>query len=190
MPDNPWQVKNFQTFLFLNCPECEFKTKQRNCFQDHAVEYHPSSVVLFNNLDQKDPLENESSTKHEKIKSEDFELEDLQNQDTLEEIMFPSPDEDVTNKKQMTLKKMYPRKLQRLKEKILNEKINNLGRELFHLCNFCKRSFTNIADLKIHIKRHQNVLPIAMIGRVPFGFEFQSILARHIAIPFRQLTLN
>ena len=40
---NPWDVKNIQEFSFLNCPECNFKTKTETIFQDHAVENHTKS---------------------------------------------------------------------------------------------------------------------------------------------------
>ena len=40
---NPWDVENIQEFSFLNCPECDFKTKTETIFQDHAVENHTKS---------------------------------------------------------------------------------------------------------------------------------------------------
>lgn len=45
---NPWNVTNIKEFSFLNCPECNFKTKQEDFFQDHAIQNHPMSHVLFN----------------------------------------------------------------------------------------------------------------------------------------------
>ena len=44
---NPWSVNNIQEFWFLTCPECSFKTKEENKFQDHAVKNHPQSFELF-----------------------------------------------------------------------------------------------------------------------------------------------
>ena len=44
---NPWLVENVQAFSFLNCPECGFKVKEENLFQDHAVKNHSMSSVLF-----------------------------------------------------------------------------------------------------------------------------------------------
>ena len=41
MKKNPWKVKSIQDFTCLNCPECDFNTKEKNFFQDHAVEKHP-----------------------------------------------------------------------------------------------------------------------------------------------------
>ena len=47
MSDNPWLVENVQEFSFLNCPECVFKVKEEDIFQDHAVRNHSQSSVLF-----------------------------------------------------------------------------------------------------------------------------------------------
>ena len=47
MADNPWNVESVQSFAFLNCPECSFKTKEENLFQDHAIALHPLCFVLF-----------------------------------------------------------------------------------------------------------------------------------------------
>jgi DNA-directed RNA polymerase subunit RPC12/RpoP len=45
--NNPWSVENIQAFSYLNCPECTFKVKEENLFQDHAVKNHSMSSVLF-----------------------------------------------------------------------------------------------------------------------------------------------
>ena len=52
MEINPWEVESIQAFYFLKCPECAFDTKEENYFQDHAVENHPLSSVLFNGKSQ------------------------------------------------------------------------------------------------------------------------------------------
>ena len=44
---NPWQVDSIEAFVCLKCPECYFTSKQENLFQDHAVQCHPLSHVLF-----------------------------------------------------------------------------------------------------------------------------------------------
>ena len=45
--ENPWLVENIQEFSFLNCPECAFKAKEENVFQDHAVKNHSMSHIYF-----------------------------------------------------------------------------------------------------------------------------------------------
>ena len=47
MEVNPWLVENVKAFSFLNCPECTFKVKEENLFQDHAMKNHSLSSVLF-----------------------------------------------------------------------------------------------------------------------------------------------
>ena len=74
--NNPWLAGNIESFLFLNCPECTFKTKQKHIFQGHAIENHPLSCELFNesfNPETFDPGHLDISSKYDK---------------TLEEVMF------------------------------------------------------------------------------------------------------
>ena len=44
---NPWQVESIEAFTYLKCPECPFDCKEEVIFQDHALENHPLSIVLF-----------------------------------------------------------------------------------------------------------------------------------------------
>ena len=48
MANNPWEVESIKDFYFLKCPECDFNTKEKNSFENHATENHPLSFVLFN----------------------------------------------------------------------------------------------------------------------------------------------
>ena len=50
MKKNPWKVKSIQEFTCLNCPECDFNSKKETIFQDHAIEKHPLSFVLFGKI--------------------------------------------------------------------------------------------------------------------------------------------
>ena len=47
MTYNPWQVESLEAFSYLKCPECPFDCKEDVIFQDHALENHPLSIVLF-----------------------------------------------------------------------------------------------------------------------------------------------
>ena len=51
MTQNPWQVESIQAFVYINCPECSFKTKEEGFFQDHAVASHPMCFTLFGESD-------------------------------------------------------------------------------------------------------------------------------------------
>ena len=44
---NPWQVHSVEAFLYLKCPECRFDTQEEEVFQEHALENHSLSYVLF-----------------------------------------------------------------------------------------------------------------------------------------------
>ena len=55
--DNPWQVESMDVFACLKCPECVFTTKEENIFQDHAVENHPLSHVLYGIPMQATPIQ-------------------------------------------------------------------------------------------------------------------------------------
>ena len=59
---NPWVVKNIEEFSFYCCPECDFKSKDRNHFKRHAMESHNKSKIFFimsksENTISKDTLE-------------------------------------------------------------------------------------------------------------------------------------
>ena len=59
MSFNPWLVENVQSFLYLNCPECSYRTKKKDSFQEHALQNHPLSCSFFEEDKFKiDPFEN------------------------------------------------------------------------------------------------------------------------------------
>ena len=97
MSGNPWLVETIQSFLFLNCPECHFKTKEKNFFQDHATKKHPRSSVLFEENSYKSELEEHFDHEIE-IELEypiDIDSEVTKNDQILEEIMFPEVQNDA-----------------------------------------------------------------------------------------------
>ena len=71
MSDNPWLVENVQEFSFLNCPECVFKVKEEDIFQDHAVRNHSQSSVLFGHNAKSEFITVKTEPSSE-ISSEDF----------------------------------------------------------------------------------------------------------------------
>ena len=44
---NPWAVTHIDSFNFLCCPECTFRSKEVSNFEKHATENHPNSEVFF-----------------------------------------------------------------------------------------------------------------------------------------------
>ena len=82
MDGNPWLVRNIQAFSFFNCPECTFKVKEENLFQDHAVKNHSLSSVLFG----------------ANIKTECVYIKTEPNEDIIEHPMIETePNEDVAD---------------------------------------------------------------------------------------------
>ena len=75
-------------FWFMNCPECDYKTKIQNKFEGHAVKNHPLSRTIFE-------YDNEESDEEEIAIDDSIFVEDSK---TLEEIMYPDLDEANTSK--------------------------------------------------------------------------------------------
>ena len=48
LPDiNPWDVTNFESFIFYECPECNHKSQDCSTFARHAVLYHHDKASDF-----------------------------------------------------------------------------------------------------------------------------------------------
>ena len=47
---NPWLVENIEEFSFYCCPECDFRSRDRDHFKRHAMESHNKSKVFFIDL--------------------------------------------------------------------------------------------------------------------------------------------
>ena len=45
--NNPWAVNCIDSFNFLCCPECVYRSKEESSFQAHAVQNHPRSKAFF-----------------------------------------------------------------------------------------------------------------------------------------------
>ena len=146
--NNPWLAGNIESFLFLNCPECTFKTKQKHIFQGHAIENHPLSCELFNesfNPEIFDPGHLDISSKYDK---------------TLEEVMF---EDDLPLDVGLDYIDEKPKTPKKFKRRMYNDMDKDeFEKELLHMCTFCDSSFKDLPALKTHIKRHQNVLPLAL----------------------------
>lgn len=44
---NPWAVTSIESFNFLCCPECVYRSKEKSNFQVHAIKNHPKSKTFF-----------------------------------------------------------------------------------------------------------------------------------------------
>ena len=98
MGQNPWEVDSIQAFSFLKCPECIYDVKEKETFQDHAIENHPLSHLLFSKIIKEDEIEikeelseiNSNTSDNEKVFEDDQKL--------IEEIMpYPSENFNLEN---------------------------------------------------------------------------------------------
>mgnify|MGYP007015853056 CR=1 FL=1 len=64
---NPWRVDSIKDFYVLKCPECAFFDKNEHNFQEHAVDKHALSFILFNEMSEVDTIENKSEQDLEKF---------------------------------------------------------------------------------------------------------------------------
>ena len=142
--ENLWTVEKFQAFLFLNCPECSFKTKSKEYFQSHAVKEHP--IIFSNDFE---------------IETEQLDFDFIGTNQTLEEIMFPDLENIAPEALNKTKKESEDRKIITGIDN-LNETIEP---RLYHLCQFCDYETTDELQFRSHIKAHPSVLPIAVLKR-------------------------
>jgi len=54
MARNPWQVESIKSFNFFCCPECVYRSKEESTFEDHALQNHPQSKILFHDVQVKE----------------------------------------------------------------------------------------------------------------------------------------
>ena len=47
MMSNPWEATSINEFLYFNCPECAFRSKEDISFQAHALQNHERSHNFF-----------------------------------------------------------------------------------------------------------------------------------------------
>ena len=162
MAENPWLADSIQSFVFINCPECAFKAKKENTFQDHAKKKHPMSFAFFEKV-KSEPPKSKSNQQSEIVSDLDLDdsqmeidyFETIQCDKTLEEIMFPETEKVIIADLNETVK---------IDEKDKSEKAVIKEAEFYHLCNFCNESCKNLIELKTHMKIHEKVLPIAQFA--------------------------
>lgn len=152
MANNPWIADNLQAFLFLNCPECAFKTKKQTFFQNHAIKNHPLSCVFFTDTNESEFLDLGCIDK------------------TLEEIMYPEVDIIVkkTGKNKVKSEKVNNRNdsVDNTTNLILHKSYQNQSKPgIYHVCEFCDYKTRSKIQFKSHIEIHANVLPIAVLSK-------------------------
>ena len=111
MSANPWLVENIQEFSFLNCPECAFKVKEEDKFQDHAVRNHSQSSALFGHNEASEFITVKSEPSSE-ICLEDFKHVSSSNVDEITGLKITIDDQEnnplgsISPKKEKPLKEL------------------------------------------------------------------------------------
>ena len=99
---NPWAVTHIDSFNFLCCPECVFRSKEISSFQSHAVDNHPKSKVFFSSRETQEPRTNLFYCCPECIyKSEDvnmFQIHALENHPSTSLAFFSRDDNHMIDK--------------------------------------------------------------------------------------------
>ena len=128
--NNPWQVVSIEAFYCLKCPECMYFTTENAQFSNHAVENHPLSGVLFAKpkVENVNPEEIKTEPPENSVENEDYE--------TLSEKTFETFAEDS------------------------NGQIDSVKAESYEpfLCKFCVESFSDLNDMKMHLKNHEKAV--------------------------------
>ena len=75
--NNPWQVSDYNEFLYYCCPECTYRSKDIEDFQIHAINVHLVEIHETENFIKKEPQQ------HQSHNSNDFKVEERQSDLTL-----------------------------------------------------------------------------------------------------------
>ena len=75
--NNPWDVTSIDSFDFLCCPECVFRSKEEDYFQAHALQNHVLSRSLFlesSNKSQEEIKQDEKEQTYSKENENDVQI--------------------------------------------------------------------------------------------------------------------
>ena len=171
---NPWKVSNLEEFLYYCCPECIFRCKRIEEFEQHAIIAHlveihgqsdgnPPIIKLKNDLDE-DPLKEENLNEVVKdedktvVKKEQFdEANDYHHSKSMVEVKIENDDEvfDENDYNYYEAEQSdYQYTLQYTQE--YNKELS-LKKDKDHKCESCGKLFSDVRNLKRHIRTiHEN----------------------------------
>ena len=133
MSNNPWLVDSAQAFLFLNCPECTFKSKEEKTFEHHAIKNHPLSCVLFDCVEEITRDEQRFDPLGVALPEKEKILEELIENSTSGKQKRKGPNDQLSTKVKKT--KVQPEQRKDLK------------------CDFCAFSASKRSDLVFHVQK-------------------------------------
>jgi hypothetical protein len=127
--DSPWQVESIEAFYVFKCPECNFDAKEEIMFQNHAVENHPLSGILFGTP----------------------EVEMVNPEEILDLLIKTEPPENSFENK--TFETLTEKTFETFAEDS-NGQIDSVKAESYEPF-FCKFCVENLNDMKMHLKIHE-----------------------------------
>ena len=174
--NNPWLVENLQSFVYINCPECVYKSKEEASFQQHAISHHPNSLAFFGKAEdviiseQDVAIENILEFKNEPIDPElaktsidishvkpvEFIVKVL-DQGAQRQTITTTPLKNLDHQTNIiTSTAENPsffgtRRRKKRSVQALIDILNELGDEKY-ACALCPRAFVSVKDMKEHCK--------------------------------------
>ena len=158
--DNPWAVGHLEEFLYYCCPECNLSNESiyqsKTLFIQHALEHHPKSKDCMPRLMIKEePIEGDvHNNSYDFVETEmGEEIYDSENKrkpklETKKEVT-----EDVKSELNDSGKE-YNNIISKENVKNVRKVINKK-----HLCDFCDKTFSQLAAFKKHvIKLHEELM--------------------------------
>ena len=171
MEDNPWNVENFDEFLFYICPECNYFSKELEVLVDHAEDLHGenySKVKLHSKIEVSETTfvsSNSSPVKQSDFNHSTSVIDPVTgfstNEDTKAEVSLtdepePQHETEPENKEnpKMPLKKASKRKQN-------FEKKRSEGEELARQCEYCESPlYYSRKDMLKHLNENHDIVVV------------------------------
>ena len=202
MDSNPWQVDSIQDFSCLKCPECAFYSKEENQFQDHAIQLHPLSFVLFGKSEEHIDFQlekcdydspnsfNESKT-YQNIIEEEISAEDCNS------IKNELLNEEAIEDDCLEYDPLFQKDTNTNLISVTNSDFSESSNEVFeHKCKECNYSSRQKCHLKLHVQSVHEGLKPYKCPTCDYSSSQNGALKQHIAAvhdrkkPFKCLTCD
>ena len=152
MDTNPWQVDSIDAFICFKCPECQFYSQKDDFFQNHALENHPLSIVLFEKSEEIISIKVEEDDNYQNIT-------DLTKQPNSIKYSYPSKEEEMNKRNKNdneisvceTKTKQFEKEEIALEEDPLNIPHKNPEGNKIHICTYCGKDFKDKSNFKRHV---------------------------------------
>ena len=170
---NPWQAKSLEDFTFICCPECIYKSKDADSFQNHALDNHPNSKDFFRIKQEQieDPLESEFIPNLELTYADDIKPDENYEEENQEEFDLPEKSERKVTQCLVCLKDC---------ETIFKKQYHVRKEHPIITCAECHEEFTNYTKLSQHFSRKHQPKTSFQCDQCWKFFHSKQYLKRHI----------